>query len=148
MDIYYLKNAKLEAKHQKYNRLVLLRGDLAEDDSGAYEVFTEEGSSAAQVTALEVVDIISRLPFCDGQAADAVFAHTKENEGCSQIMEKFKIRMSRYLDNDTNGLNHGEVSKTQLFLLSAICTVIFWQDYYGKAIWEHLFQYGCEKVSY
>ena len=33
---------------------------------------------------------------------------------------------------DTNVLNHGPVWKTQLFLLSGICTVILWHDCYGK----------------
>ena len=37
-----------------------------------------------------------------------------------------------FVYHDTNGQNHGPVLKTQLFLLSGICTVILWQDYYGK----------------
>ena len=49
------------------------------DDSGSYAVFTEQGSSASQVTAAKVMDIISRLPGCAGQAADAVFAKTQVN---------------------------------------------------------------------
>ena len=77
MDICHLKNAELEAKHQKYKGRVVLRGDIVKDDSGSYAVFTEQGSSASQMTAAKVVDIISRLPGCDGQAADAVSAHTQ-----------------------------------------------------------------------
>ena len=42
------------------------------DDSGSYAVFTEQGSSASQMTAAKVMDIISRLPGCTGQAQDAV----------------------------------------------------------------------------
>ena len=38
-----LKNAELEAKHQKYKGRVVLRGDIVEDDSGSYEVSTEQG---------------------------------------------------------------------------------------------------------
>ena len=38
------------------------------DDSGSYAVFTEQGSSASQMTAAKVMDIISRLPGCAGQA--------------------------------------------------------------------------------
>ena len=41
------------------------------DDSGSYAVFTEQGSSASQMTAAKVMDIISRLPGCAGQAVDA-----------------------------------------------------------------------------
>ena len=75
MDICHLKNSELEAKHQKYKGRVVLRGDIVKDDSGSYAVFTEQGSSASQMTAAKVMDIISRLPGCDGQAADAVSAY-------------------------------------------------------------------------
>ena len=50
-----------EAKHQKYQGRVVLRGDIVKDDSGSYAVFTEQGSSASQMTAAIVMDIISRL---------------------------------------------------------------------------------------
>ena len=77
MDICHLNNAELEAKHQKYKGRVVLRGDIAKDDSGSYAVFSEQGSSASQMTAAKIMDIISRLPGCDGQAADAVSAYTQ-----------------------------------------------------------------------
>ena len=73
MDICHWKNAELEAKHQRYKGRVVLR---VEDDSGSYAVFTEQGSSASQMTAAKIIDIISRLPACAGQAADAVSACT------------------------------------------------------------------------
>ena len=47
------------------------------DDSGSYSVFTEQGLSASQMTAAKVMDIISRLSGCAGQAADAVSAYTQ-----------------------------------------------------------------------
>ena len=77
MDICHLKNAELEAKHQKYKGRVVLRGDIVKDDSGSYAVLTEQRSSASQMTAAKVMDIISRLPGCNGQEADAVSAKTK-----------------------------------------------------------------------
>ena len=77
MDICPLKNVELETKHQKYKGRVVLRGDIVKDDSGSYAVFTEQGSSASQLTAAKVMDIISRLLGCDGQAADAVSAYTQ-----------------------------------------------------------------------
>ena len=77
MDICHLKNAELETKHQKYKGRVVLRGDIVKDNSGSYAVFTEQGSSASQMTAPKIMDIISRLPGCDGQAADAVSAYTQ-----------------------------------------------------------------------
>ena len=47
------------------------------DDSGSYAVFTEQRSSASQMTAAKVMDIISMLPGCAGQAADAVSVSTQ-----------------------------------------------------------------------
>ena len=60
MDTCHLKNAELEAKHQKYKGRVVFRGDIVKDDSGSYAVFTEQGSSASQMTAAKIMDIISR----------------------------------------------------------------------------------------
>ena len=77
MDICHLKNAELETKHQKYKGRVVFRGDIVKDDSGSYAVFTEQASSASQMTAAKVMDIITRLPGCSGQAADAVSAKTQ-----------------------------------------------------------------------
>ena len=76
MDICHLKNAELEAKHQKYKG-ELYSEDIVKDDSGSYAVFTEQGSSASQMTAAKIMDIISRLPGCDGQAADEVSAYAQ-----------------------------------------------------------------------
>ena len=49
------------------------------DDSGSYAVFTEEGSSASQMTAAKVLDVFARLSRCAGQASDAAsaYAHVK-----------------------------------------------------------------------
>ena len=55
----------------------MLRGDTVKDDSGAYAVFTEQGSSASQMTAAKVMNVIARLPNCDGPAADAISAYTQ-----------------------------------------------------------------------
>ena len=70
MDLCHLKNWELEPQFQKYKGLIVLRGDIVKDDSGSFAVFTEQGSSASQMTATEVMDIISRLQGCWGQAAD------------------------------------------------------------------------------
>ena len=96
------KNFELETKHQKYKGRVVLRGDIVQDDSGACAVFTEQGSSASQMTAAKVMDIISRLPGCDGQAADAVSAYTRvKMEDAHKSIENSKIGMSRHLDSST-----------------------------------------------
>ena len=103
MDICHLKNAELEAKHQKYKGRVVLRGDIVKDNSGSYAVFTEQGSSASQMTAAKIMDIISRLPGCDGQAADAVSAYTQvKMEDAHKLFKNSKIGMSRHLDSSTS----------------------------------------------
>ena len=66
-----------QCKHQKYKGRVVLRGDIVKDDSGSYAVFTAQGSSAFQMTAAKIMGIISRMPGCDGEAADAVSAYTR-----------------------------------------------------------------------
>ena len=77
MDICHLKNAELDPIIQKYKGRVVFRGDIVKDDSGSYAVFTEQGSSASQMTAARVMDVVARLPGCDGQAAVAVSAYTQ-----------------------------------------------------------------------
>ena len=62
---------------KKYKGRVVLQSDTLKDDSGSYEVFTEQGSSASQITEAKVMDIISSLPGCDGQAAIGVSAYTQ-----------------------------------------------------------------------
>ena len=150
MDICHLKNAELEAKHQKYKGRVVLRGDIVKDDSGSYAVFTEQGSSASQMTAAKIMDIISRLPGCDGQAADAVSAYTQvKMEDVHKLMKipNRNVQTLGFVYHDTNGQSHGPVWKTQSFFLSEICMVILWQDYYGKGnLFKSYLKHGWEKI--
>ena len=60
MDFCHLKNSELEPQFQKYKGRAVLRGDTVKDDSGAYAVFTEQGSPASQMTAAKVMDVIAR----------------------------------------------------------------------------------------
>ena len=55
----------------------MLRGDTVKDDSGSYAGFTEQGPSASQMTAAQVLDVIARLPDCAEEAADAVSTDTQ-----------------------------------------------------------------------
>ena len=88
------------------------------------------------MTAAKIMEIISRLPGCDGQAADAVSVHTQvKMEDVPKLLKKSMIGMSKnfgFVYHYTNGQNDGLVWKTQSFLLKGICTVILWQDYCGK----------------
>ena len=153
MDICHLKNAELEAKHQKYKGRVALRCDIVKDASGSYAVFTEQGSSAFQMTAAKVMDIITRLPGCAGQAADAVSAYTQgENGGCLKIIQNSKIGVSRHVASS---------STTQMAEIMVQCgrpdrVVPLERNLYGHPLagllWERQFgkillKYGWEKVS-
>ena len=136
MDICHLKNAELEAKHPKYKGRFVLRGDIVKDDSGSYAVCTEQGSSASQLTAAKVMDIIFRLPGCSGQAADAVSAYTQvKMEDAHKLLKIPKsecpdiwIRLPRHKWPKSLSSMEGPVVP----LLSEICTVILWQDCYEK----------------
>ena len=77
MDICHLKKSELEPNFQKHKGRVVLRRATVKNDSGSYAVFSEQSSSASQMTAAKVMDIISRLPGCAGQAADAASAYTQ-----------------------------------------------------------------------
>ena len=122
----YLKNAELEPKLQKYKGRVVLRGDIDQDDSGACAVFTEFGSSASQITAAKIMDVITKLPDCEGQAADAVSAYTHVKlEDAPRLPEIPKPECP-------DGRSLCPVWKTQLFLLSGICMVICYQDCCGN----------------
>ena len=102
MDICHLKNAELETKHQKHKGRVVLRGDIVKDDSGCYAVFTEQGSSASQLTAAKVMDIISRLPGCAGQPVDAVSAYTQVKiEDAPKLLKIPKSECPDGLDSST-----------------------------------------------
>ena len=78
MDICHLKNAELETRTPKIQRSGLYsEATLKKMILVLFAVFTEQVSSASQMTAAKVMDIISRLPGCAGQAADAVSAYTR-----------------------------------------------------------------------
>ena len=67
-----------------------------EDDSGSCAVFTEQGSSASQVTAAKVMNVIARVLDCAGQAADAVSACTQVK--MEQAPKLLKLPKSDCLD--------------------------------------------------
>ena len=60
----------------------MLRGDIVKDDSMSCAVFTEQGSSASQMTAAEVMDMVKM-------------------EDAPKIIENSKIGMPRHLDSST-----------------------------------------------
>ena len=127
MDLCHLKNLESEPQHQKYKGRVVLPGDTVKDDSGPYAVFTEQGSSASQMTAAKAMDVIY-------VQVKQLMQYPLIRRDAPTLM-KFQSQNARYLDTSTkspNGQNHGPVCKIQSFLSKGICAVILWQDYCGK----------------
>ena len=75
------------------------------------------------MTAAKVMDIISRLPGCAGQAADAVFAYTQVKMEDAQKL--LKIPQSECPE-------ICPAWQIQSFLLNETWMVILWQDFCGK----------------
>ena len=81
------------------------------------------------------MDVTARLPGCGGQAADAVSAFSQvKKEDAPKLLKKIpnrNVQIFGFVYHDTNGLNHGPVWKTQSFLLSEICMVL-WERQFEK----------------
>ena len=73
-DLCHFDNSELEPQFQKTkveSYSLVTSWKIIQDIS-------EQGSLASQMTAAKVMDIISRLPGCAGQEADAVSAYTQD----------------------------------------------------------------------
>ena len=109
MDICHLKNAELEAKHQKYKGRVVLRGDFVKDDYGSYAVFTEQGSSASQMDC-QVAQ--------DKQQTQYPLTPRSNWKMLTKLLKIPKIGMSRHLDSSTTTqmakimVQHGRPSRS------------------------------------
>ena len=87
------------------------------------------------------MDVIAKLPDCEGQAADAVSAYTHVNlEDAPRLPE---IPMSECQD----GRSLCPVWKTQLFFLSGICMVICYQDCCVNGTWKKFYLNFDEKSA-
>ena len=129
---------------KNYNGGVVLWGDIAKFDSGSYAEFTEQGSSASQMTAAEVMDIKSRLPGCAGQAADAVYAETQIRMDDAPSL--LKIPKSECPD---IGIRHQKTQLAKIMIqygrsCCSAWTKSVWSSFgrtvLGKAIWENPFE--------
>ena len=103
MDICHLKNAELEAKHQKYKGRVVLRGDIVKDNSGSYAEFTEQGwifsisndSSKDHGYHLQ----IAWLRWTSSRRSIGLYP--SENGRRINVIKNSHIGVSRYLDSST-----------------------------------------------
>ena len=135
MDICHLKNSELEPQYQKYRGRVVLRGDIVKDGSGSYAVFADQGSSAPQMTAAKDRHYSKITRMRRTRSRRSICLYPSNNGRRTNVIKKFQnwnVQTFEFVYQSTNGLNHGPVWKTQLFLLNEICTVILWQHYHGK----------------
>ena len=109
MDLCHLKNLELEPQYQKYKGRVVLRGDIVKDDSGSYAVFTEQGSSASQMTAAKVRT--SFQDYWDAQDKQQMQYPLKpgQNGRCTDVVQNSKVRMPTFWqDYHGNGITDGK----------------------------------------
>ena len=122
------------------------------DDSGSCAVFTEQGSSASQMSAAIVMDIISRLPGCAGQAADAISAETQvKMEDAPKLLKVPKsecpdiwIRLPRHKWPKSWSSMEDPVVPLDRNLYGHPSGGLLWERQFFKKI---LLKYGWEKVS-
>ena len=121
---------------------VVLRGDSAKDDSGAYAVFTEQGSFASWMTGAIIMDVIARLPIlCRTSRWCSICLYSCKIGGCSQIAQKFpnrNVQTCGHVVHDMNGPNHGQTLKW--YLSNEIFVVIHQQDDCGKDKSKQLYE--------
>ena len=138
MDMCHLKNAELEPRLQKYKGRVVL-------------------------PATKVMDVISRLPDCDGQAADAVSAYTHvkledaprllkiPKSECSDIwirlprhkwpnIEDPVVRLERSLDGPLSRIVMGRTVRgssigSWMGKSTTVCLLIESKDYFYRFMW-------------
>ena len=120
----------------------MLRGDIVKDDSGAYAVFAEQGSSASQIIAAKVMDednqIVQDRPPTQYQLTPKKKWRTLQ--GCSEFQSQ-SVQISGYVFHDTSGPNLGQTSKTQWFLLNETCIdthllASCWKDRLRRFFWD------------
>ena len=150
MDLCHLKNSEWKPQFQKYKGRVVLRGDIVKDDTVSYAVLTEQGSSASQVPAARVMDIISRLPGCSGQAVDAISAYTRvKMEEASTLLKIPKsdcpdiwIRLPKHKWPKSWSSMEDPVVPNEKNLYGHPLAGLLWERQFEKVLLEH----GWEKV--
>ena len=145
------KNAELEPTLHKHKRQSRAPGDIVKDDSGAFAVFTEQASSASQMSPAKVVGVIASLSGCDGPAADAVSAYTQvklEDAPRSLKIPKSEcpdvwIRIPRHKWPKSWGKIEDPVVPLEGNLYGHPFAGLLWERQFEEA----LFEFGWEKIS-
>ena len=116
MDICHLKNAELEAKHQKYKGRVVLRGDIVKDDSGSYAVYRTTiisiSNDSRQDHGYHLQ--IARLRWTTSRRSISLYPSEKWKmlTNCFKFQNR-SVQTFGFVYHDTNGLKHGPVWKIQ-----------------------------------
>ena len=63
----------------KYKGRVVFRGDQVKDHTGKFAVFIDQSTTASQMMGIKFLDVVARMPGCDGEDSDAVAAYTQVN---------------------------------------------------------------------
>ena len=112
------------------------------DDSGSYAVFTEQGSSASQMTAAKVMDIISRLPGCTVDAVSAC-THVKR-EDVSKLLKIHKsecpdiwIRLPRHKWPKSSSSTEDPAVPLERNLYGHPLAGLLWERQFEKILLQH-----------
>ena len=115
------KTAELEPNFQKYKGRFVFCGSVFKDNSGVSAVFYRTRLVCVPDDAAKMMDVIARLPGCDGQSVDAVSAYIQVKcEDAPRVVKNSQVRMSRRMDTlqDTFGQKRGKTLKIQRYLLN------------------------------
>ena len=143
MDFCHLKNSQLEPKFQEYRGSVVLLGDILKDDSGSYAVFTEQGSSASQMTSAKVMDIVKISRMRRTSCRRSIRLHPSQHGRCNGVTENSQFGVSRHLDLSTTT----QMAKIMVQYGRSSCSS--WAEFVrspfgrtvmGQAIWENLIE--------
>ena len=139
MDVCHLKNAELEAKHQKYKRQVVLRDDIEKNDS-VYVALRTMITSITSDSRKSHGYHFEIAWFRWTSSKRSIGWYPSKNGGCTQITENSQIGVSRHLDSPTKhtlALKMFQCARpyrsswTKSVWSSSSRTIM------GKAIWEN-----------
>ena len=101
MDICHLKNAELEAKHQKYQGRVVLRGDIVKDDSGSHGIHRTRIISISNDSRQDHGYRLQIAWLRWTSSRRSIGLYPRKKGRCSQIIQNSKIGVSRHSDSST-----------------------------------------------
>ena len=119
VDICHQNKAEFEPKLQKYRGRVVLRRDIVMDDSGAYAVFTVQGSTASQMTCCKNHGRLRSITKLSSRCSFRLYSG--KNWRCTklgQTSQEQSVQMFGYFFHDTSGQNHSKKLKIPWKLLN------------------------------